>query len=173
MSVPDLVIRAESPDQPQVRALLGELDAYLSTLYEPEHNHILDVQALLTQHVYFVVARRGEEVLGCGAVRVMPPEPAMANQPYGEIKRMYVPPQSRGQGIARALLEALEQRLRGRGVQIAALETGDRQPEALRLYERSGYVRRPPFGGYADNGTSVFYAKNLAERPAKIPSGLR
>ncbi len=159
---PTIAVRAESPDQPEVRALLAELDAYLSGLYEPDHNHLLDVQALLAQHVYFVVARRAGEAVGCGAVRVMPPEPATEDKPYGEIKRMYVQPQLRGQGVARALLEKLEARLLGRGVQLATLETGDRQAEALRLYERCGYVKRPPFGGYADNGTSVFYAKNLS-----------
>lgn len=159
---PPIAVRAESPDQPEVRALLAELDASLSGLYEPDHNHILDVQALLAQHVYFVVARRDGEAVGCGAVRVMPPEPATNGKPYGEIKRMYVRTPLRGQGIARAVLEKLEARLLGRGIQLATLETGDRQAEALRLYERCGYVKRPPFGGYADNGTSVFYAKNLS-----------
>ncbi len=159
---PPISIRAESPDQPEVRELLEELDAYLSGLYEPEHNHLLDVQALLAQHVYFVVARRDGKAVGCGAVRVMPPEPATDGKPYGEIKRMYVRPDERGQGIARALLEKLEARLLGRGIQLATLETGDRQPEALRLYEQSGFVRRAPFGGYEGNATSVFYAKNLS-----------
>jgi putative acetyltransferase len=159
---PPISIRAESPDQPEVRALLGELDAYLSGLYEPGHNHILDVQALLAQHVYFVVARRAGDAVGCGAVRVMPPEPATDGKPYGEIKRMYVRPDLRGQGVARALLEKLEARLLGRGIHLATLETGDRQPEALRLYERYGYVKRPPFGGYEGNGTSAFYTKHLS-----------
>ncbi len=157
-----IAIRAESPDQPEVRALLDELDTYLTGLYEPDHNHILDVQALMAQHVYFVVARQGPEAVGCGAVRVMPPEIATDNKPYGEIKRMYVRPQLRGQGIARALLEKLEARLLGRGIHLATLETGNRQPEALRLYERSGFTPRAPFGGYEANGTSAFYAKQLS-----------
>ena len=155
-------IRAESPDQPEVRTLLAELDAYLAGLYEPGHNHTLDVQALLAQHVYFVVARRNGEAVGCAGVRVMPPEAATDGKPYGEIKRMYVRPHLRGQGIAHALLEKLEARLLGRGVQLATLETGDRQPEALRLYEQSGFGKRAPFGDYAVNGTSVFYAKQLS-----------
>ena len=157
-----IAIRAESPDQPEVRALLAELDTYLMGLYEADHNHILDVQALLAQHVYFVVARRNDEAVGCGAVRVMPPELATDGKPYGEIKRMYVRPQARGQGVARALLEKLEARLLGRGIQLATLETGDRQPEALRLYEQSGFIKRPPFGGYEANATSLFYEKQLS-----------
>lgn len=158
---PAIAIRAESPDQPEVVALLRELDDYLMTLYEPSHNHILGVHELLAQQVYFLVARRGADALGCGAVRVMPPEAATGGEPYGEIKRLFVRPQQRGQGVARALLEKLEARLRGRGILLAALETGDRQPEALRFYERSGYSRREAFGGYEENGTSVFYARRL------------
>lgn len=162
MSVePAIAIRAESPDQPDVVALFRELDDYLASLYEPEHNHILGVPALLAQHVYFLVARRGGEALGCGAVRVMPPEAATDGQPYGEIKRMFVRPQQRGQKVARALLEKLEARLLSRGIRLATLETGDRQPEALRFYERCGYVKRAAFGGYEENGTSVFYARRL------------
>lgn len=157
-----ITIRAESPEQPEVRALLDELDAYLTGLYEPDHNHLLDVQALLAQHVYFVVARRGTEAVGCAAVRVMPPEVVTDGKPYGEIKRMYVRPQLRGQGVARAMMEKLEARLLGRGIHLATLETGSRQPEALRLYERSGYTQRAPFGGYEVNGTSIFYAKQLS-----------
>ncbi|MFZ2651823.1 MAG: GNAT family N-acetyltransferase [Burkholderiaceae bacterium] len=159
---PAITISAESPDQPDIRVLLGELDSYLTALYEPEHNHILDVQALLAQHVFFVVARRERAAVGCAALRVVPGEPATLGQPYGEIKRMYVRPELRGQGIARALLARLEARLTGRGIHLALLETGGRQGEALRLYERCGYVKRAPFGGYEDNGTSVFYAKHLA-----------
>ncbi len=41
------VIRRERPDQPEVVALLADLDAYLGSLYEPGAKHLLDVQALL------------------------------------------------------------------------------------------------------------------------------
>jgi putative acetyltransferase len=160
-----IVIRAESPDQADIRAMLAELDAYLARLYPPDHNHILDVTALLSPQVHFLVARRAGEAVGCGAVRLMPGEPGTAGQAYGEIKRMFVYPSSRGQGIAQGLLQALEQQLRGAGIALATLETGDLQPEALHLYERSGYAKRPAFGGYDNNGTSVFYEKRLSARP--------
>jgi putative acetyltransferase len=42
------------------------------------------------------------------------------------------------------------------------LETGEAQTQAVRLYERCGYRRRPAFGGYPDNGLSLFYGKALA-----------
>ncbi len=160
-----IVIRAESPDQPDIRAMLAELDTYLAALYPPDHNHILDVTALLSPQVHFLVARRAGDAVGCGAVRVMPAERDTAGQAYGEIKRMFVRSGLRGQGIAQALLQALEQHLRGAGIALATLETGDHQPEALRLYERNGYAKRSAFGGYAGNGTSVFYEKRLAPAP--------
>lgn len=156
-----LTIRPERPDQPDVTALLGALDAYLATLYPPEANHILDVQALLAPDIRFLVARRGERAVGTGAARVRPGEPATGGQPYGEIKRMYVDPAQRGQRIGERILAQLEGQLAADGVRWALLETGADQSAAVRLYERCGYAPHPPFGGYPDNGLSVFYGKRL------------
>ncbi|MCD0418289.1 GNAT family N-acetyltransferase [Rubrivivax sp. JA1024] len=156
-----LTIRPERPDQPEVAALLEQLDAYLASLYPPEANHILDVQALLAPDVYFQVARRAGRLVGIGAFRRMPGETATAGEPYGEIKRMFVPPAERGQRIAEKLLNSLEDRLRTESYRWALLETGVDQHEAIRLYERCGYERRGAFAGYPDNGLSAFYAKAL------------
>jgi GNAT superfamily N-acetyltransferase len=56
-----------------------------------------------------------------------------------EIKRMYVIPAARGRGVARILLEALEQQARELGYTIARLDTGPKQPGAQHLYESAGY----------------------------------
>lgn len=154
-----LNIRTTPPDHPQVLALIEQLDAYLATLYEPEANHILDVEALKHPSVTFLGAWDGDVVVGCGAVRAMAGEPETAGEPYGEIKRMFVSPARRGERIAQALLDALESGLRRQGIARALLETGDAQAEALRLYGRCGYAPRGPFGGYPDNGLSVFMEK--------------
>lgn len=156
-----LTIRPERPDQPEVAALLEQLDAYLASLYPPEANHILDVRALLAPDVYFQVARRAGRLVGIGAFRRMSGETATAGEPYGEIKRMFVPPAERGQRIAEKLLNSLEDRLRTESYRWALLETGVDQREAIRLYERCGYMRRAAFAGYPDNGLSAFYAKAL------------
>ena len=148
-----LTIRPERPDQADVVALLDALDAYLASLYPPEANHILDVQALLAPDVRFLVARRDGVAVGTGAVRL--------GDGYGEVKRMYVAPSQRGQRIAEQLLQALEAQLRSEGIAQARLETGRDQAEALRLYQRCGYTRCAPFGGYPDNGLSVFLGKAL------------
>ena len=156
-----ILIQPTRADRPQVVAMLAELDRYLMTLYAPEDNHILDVPALLAPEVTFLAAWRGDELMGCGAVRRLPAEAATGGQAYGEIKRMFVAPSSRGQRIAERLLQRLEDHLRSEGLPLALLETGGAQTQAVRLYERCGYVKRTPFGDYADNGLSLFYAKVL------------
>jgi len=157
----EIVIRRESPDQPQVLALLDALDRYLESLYPPEANHILGVPALLAPEVSFFVAREGGQVVGTGAVRRLAGESATDGVPYGEVKRMMVDPARRGLGLGGRILQALEQSLRDDGVTLALLETGRDQAEAVRLYERCGYTRRAAFGGYPDNGLSAFYGKRL------------
>lgn len=104
----------------------------------------------------FFIARHGDsrEAVGCAAIRPLLPG-------VGEIKRMFVVPESRGTGIARRLLEAMETWARDEGYQMLRLETGDRQPEAIVLYESSGYVPTAPFGEYADYPLANFYEKGL------------
>ncbi len=145
----------ERPAQPAVAALLDALDAYLASLYPPEANHILDLQALSAPEISFFVARRDGVAVGTGAVRLNP------GQDHGEIKRMYVAPAERGRRIGQALLQALEDAARAQGRRRALLETGRDQIAAVRLYERCGYTRCAAFGGYPDNGLSLFMGKAL------------
>ena len=154
-------IRAERADHPQVLALLAELDRYLLTLYAPEENHILDLQALLASDVSMLTAWQGDTLVGCGAVRRMSAEPETSGLPYGEIKRMMVAPAARGQGIAQQLLTRLEALLGDDGYTQALLETGAAQTQAVQLYQRCGYVRCAAFGGYPDSGLSLFLTKAL------------
>ncbi|MDH4051847.1 MAG: GNAT family N-acetyltransferase [Rubrivivax sp.] len=149
-------IRPGRPDHPDVSALLAELDRYLASLYAPEANHILDLEALKSPEVDFLVAACGAQTVGCGATR------RAAGADWGEVKRMFVLPAHRGRHVASRLLATLEQRLAASGASWARLETGRDQPEALRLYERSGYRRCGAFGGYPDNGLSVFLDKRIA-----------
>lgn len=145
-------ITLESPDQPEVIQLIAELDAYQDTLYPPESRHSLDLASLKQSHVVFAVARNaGGQAIGCGAIVI--------NPAYGELKRMYVDPQSRGAGAARKILALLESTAQSRGCKLIKLETGPSQPEALRLYASCGYERRGPFGDYTDDPLSVFMQK--------------
>ena len=158
----DTVIRRERPDQPDVMAALTALDSYLASLYPPEANHILGVDELLAPDVRFFVARDGDLLVGTAAYRSMPGELATDGQPYGEVKRMYVDPARRGERHGVKLLQALETDMAAEGLRSALLETGESQSEAVRLYQRAGYRRRAAFGGYPDNGLSLFMSKALA-----------
>jgi putative acetyltransferase len=147
-------VSLESPDQPDVIELIAELDAYQDTLYPPESRHALDLASLKQPKVRFAVARDAEaRAVGCGAV-VLGPD-------YGELKRLYVRPSGRGQGVARALLVLLEAEARRAGCDLIKLETGPCQPEALGLYTKHGYERRAAFGKYTNDPLSVFMEKRL------------
>lgn len=147
-------VSLESPDQPEVIALIKELDDYQDLLYPPESRHALDLASLKQPHVRFAVARdAAAQAIGCGAV--------VLGAAHGELKRFYVQPRGRGQGVAGALLALLEAEARCAGCRLLKLETGPYQPEALGLYAKSGYERCAPFGNYTNDPLSVFMQKRL------------
>ena len=78
-----------------------------------------------------------------------------------EIKRMYVAPRVQRRGLARAMLAHLEDTARAAGAEVMVLETGMRQPEAIALYESSGYTPVPGFGFYRDEPLSRCMARSL------------
>jgi GNAT superfamily N-acetyltransferase len=73
-----------------------------------------------------------------------------------EIKRMYVVPAQRGQGVARTLLHALEDAARDIGYEIARLDTGPRQMGARGLYESEGYAEIENFNA---NPVAAFWGE--------------
>lgn len=148
-------IALESPAQPEVLALIDELDAYQQPLYPPESHHGIDVAALQRPEVLFAVLRNGEgKAVGCGAL-------VLGDDGSGELKRMYLRPPWRGGGRAKALLARLEAEAAARGCRVVRLETGIHQHEALAFYARAGYRRRGPFGGYGPDPLSIFMEKDL------------
>ncbi|HEY8164154.1 MAG TPA: GNAT family N-acetyltransferase [Gemmatimonadaceae bacterium] len=149
-----------------VAGLLTALNAELLSLYpEPGATHFrLDPSEVTPGNGIFLVARLFDRAVGCGAMRCLR-EPGLISvlgPDVGELKRMYVAPEVRGQGIGHALLERLESEARALGVVRLVLETGDRQTEALALYDRAGFARIPPYGEYSASATtSVCMSKSL------------
>jgi putative acetyltransferase len=151
-----VTITFESPDQPEVIALIAELDAYQDTLYPPESRYALDLTSLKQPNVLFAVARDDAgHAIGCGALVLC--------SEFGELKRMYVSPRGRGQGVAKKLLALLESEAIASGRKVLNLETGPYQHEALALYTSAGYERRGSFGDYRDDPLSVFMQKRIAD----------
>ncbi len=103
----------------------------------------------------FVVARLDEAPAGCGALRPFETADSV------EIKRMFVREAYRRQGISRQILTFLEETARQLGYQKIVLETGTKQPEAIQLYQQSGYDRIPNFGEIKDETICVCFAKEL------------
>ncbi|WP_292872917.1 GNAT family N-acetyltransferase [Microbacterium sp.] len=83
-----------------------------------------------------------------------------------EVKRVYVAPAARGRGASRALMSALEDIAIARGARRLILQTGDRQPDAVALYEHIGYTRIPVFAPYLPIDFSICLAKDLTRRTA-------
>lgn len=140
---------------PTARKLLTDLDAELMSLY-PDHPYpppFGDDEA--TGVGVVLIAYNDRRPVGCGAVRQLADDTA-------ELLRMYVLPSARGRGIGKLLLRSLEDEAAEMGVQRVVLEAGDRQPDALGLYESQGYQRIP---GWLDdpNPHSIFMAKELVD----------
>jgi GNAT superfamily N-acetyltransferase len=102
----------------------------------------------------FLVADLAGRPVGCAGLR--PGEDGIA-----EVKRMYVEPDVRGRGVARALLRALVAHAREVGLSRLRLETGTEQPEAVALYESEGWSPTAPFGHYADDPRTRCYELRL------------
>ncbi|KAG9085574.1 hypothetical protein FS749_004322 [Ceratobasidium sp. UAMH 11750] len=90
--------------------------------------------------------------VACGSLRDL-------GDGYMEIKRMYAAPSVRGSGAALSVLLALERYARAIGIKALKLETGNRQQDAMRFYERHGYISIPKFGHYKDVPWSHCYEK--------------
>ena len=147
-------IAEESPRQPGVIRLLDMSDAYMAALYPAESNHLLDLASLEKPGVWFLVARRGEDVVGCVSL-------VEAGDGTAEIKRMFVDPEARGLKLGKRLMEELEALARRKGIEAIRLETGITQPEAIGLYRAWGYVEIGPFGAYRQDPLSLFMEKRL------------
>ena len=141
------------------RPLLAELDADLAQRYGSEEQVHADAAEFLPPHGLFVLVLVDDTVVACGGFRPLRPR-------IGELKRMYVTPHARGTGLARRVLAHLEAAAQAAGYAHLWLETGTMQPEAMRLYESSGYTPIPGFGQFADSPRSRSYAKPLASSPS-------
>lgn len=158
--LPEVTIAEEPPRQTEILRLLEMSDAYAASLYPAESNHLVDISALEQPDVSFFVARFDGAIVGCCAL-------VEAGDGTAEIRRMFVDPQARGLKVGKRLLQAIEQRAVSIGLDVIRLETGIHQPEAIGLYRNSGYVERPPFGGYQPDPLSLFMEKVL-QPPADL-----
>ena len=150
-----VTVTAERPDTDAARLLIDELQTHLESFYPPESRHGFSVDRLIEEGVAFFVLRVDGGPAGCGGIK-------LCGREYGELKRMYVRPEFRGRQYGERLVEHLAAHARAKGVTLLRLETGIHQQAAIRLYERLGFRRIPPFGPYTDDPLSRCYEKSLA-----------
>lgn len=140
-------------DNPDFRNLVVELDKDLRIRDGEEHAFFAQFNKIdAIKHV--VVAYKNGEPVGCGAIK-------QYDDYTMEIKRMFVPPSFRSQGIASMVLLELENWAKELGYKKCILETGEKQPEAIRLYHKNNYKIIPNYGQYADVESSVCFEKVL------------
>ena len=150
----EIKIRLADIAEPAVRALLGEVLEELARRYggSGDDTPVGDGDFRPPAGVFFV-ADDGERLIGCSGWRRRGDD--------AELKRMFTVPAARGRGLARRLLTTIEESARAAGCGRVILETGDKQPEAIVLYESAGYRRIEDFGHYRGEPGVLSYAKTL------------
>lgn len=150
-AVREIEVRIVERDSRDFAALVSEFEAELERRYPGiSEDGLPDAAELMVSFV----AYGGETPLGCVALRALEPG-------IGEVKRMFVAPHARGRGVARMLLAASEDWAGTHGLSVLRLGSGLRQPEAIALYESSGFGRIPLFGEYEGAEQCVCYEKSL------------
>ncbi len=140
------------PDTPPASELLAEMSADLDAVYGTSgrlDNPPLSRDELRAPGGAYLVGWKGAGAVAGGGLR--PLEEGVA-----EIKRMFVRPPARSQGVATELLAALEATARSLGYVAVRLDTGPRQVHALRLYRRAGFAEIEP---YNDNPFACFWGE--------------
>ena len=154
---PDAIsLREEPADGRGAAPLLASFAAELAVLYPGWHPGVgprAEPVDFAGPGGAFVVAYEGERAVGCGGLKRLDEQTA-------EIKRMFVAPQTRGRGVARAILAWLERAAAERGYGAIRLDTGPEQPHAAALYRSAGYREIADYN--ANPAASHWFEKPLA-----------
>ena len=151
------LVRADGA-HPDFGALSGELDVLLAAIVGEEEYRVTFQPHNTLEELHTVqLAYRGKQPVACAGIRRAGPTTA-------ELKRVFVRPGCRGQGIAGRLIARLEEEALSQGYTRMVLETGEPLQEAMRLYQRLGYRRIPSYGPYGETDDSVCMEKTLGAR---------
>ena len=144
-------------DRDDVRALLAHHVAEMNAGSPPSACHVLAADALADPAIRLFTLREGDGVLlGCGALKTLAPD-------HGELKSMRTAPAALGRRVGSAMLDHLIATARAAGMTRLSLETGNAPlfAAANRLYQRDGFARCDPFGGYRETDFTLFYAREI------------
>jgi GNAT superfamily N-acetyltransferase len=154
-----LVIAPVTYTHPDSVALTAQVQDHYRQIYGgPDSTPFEDADFEAPRGAFFV-AYDDDRAVGMGGWRFYARSLDLPARRPAEIKRMYVVEAARGRGVARCLLAHLEATAWNAGADAVVLETGKRQPAAIGLYRREGYVDVPRFGHYADQPDAVHLGK--------------
>lgn len=148
-----ITIKRTNSDDADFQNLVRDLDKELAIRDGDEHTFYAQFNKI-DKIKYVVVAYENETAVGCGAIKTF-------NEISMEVKRMFVPDNQRNKGIATIVLKELEAWASELKFSKCVLETGLKQPEAIRLYEKNGYAKIPNYGQYIGMDNSVCFEKIL------------
>ena len=142
--------------RPEVIGLIREHLQSMAQISPPESTHALDIESLRKPEVTFWSAWEGEELVGCGALKVL-------DGHHGEIKSMRTSSSHLRKGVARQVLHHIIEEAKQRGYRRLSLETGSQAPfePARMLYTVFGFQYCGPFSDYMDDVNSVFMTLEL------------
>jgi len=146
-------LKRTTSDDPDFGMLTAELDTELRERYE-ELMKVYDPHNIIEKIDTAVIATVDGQPAGCGCFKRF-------NEDAAEIKRMFVRKSYRGLGLSGAILMELETWATEKGFIISILETGDKNIEALGLYQKSGYRPMPNYGPYVNLASSFCFRKRL------------
>ncbi len=149
------ILTRTNSDNSDFRELVVLLDEDLQIRDGDEHSFYAQFNKV-DKIRYVVVAYEDGEAVGCGAIKEYA-------EGIMEIKRMFVRAERRGHGIAKSILSELETWAGELNFSECILETGLKQPEAIGLYQKSGYETIPNYGQYSGVENSVCMKKSLAQ----------
>lgn len=148
-------------DHPDSVRLIEELQQeYVRRYGEPDLTPV-DPAEFSAPEGLFMIGYLGNRPVASGGWRVHTADEPGFQDDDAELKRMYIVPEERGNGLARRMLSELEASAALAGRKRLVLETGTRQPEAIGLYLSAGYVETVKFGVYRDDPLSRCFAKEL------------
>jgi GNAT superfamily N-acetyltransferase len=148
-----IIVERTSSQDPELLRLIKLLDEELAIRDGKDHAFYAQYNGLETiQHI--LLLKENNKTLACGALKRI-------DSDHAEIKRMFVIPEERNKGMASKVLHALEEWAKDLGFLFCRLETGINQPEAIRLYEKNGYLRIPNYGQYKGVEASFCFQKEL------------
>ena len=149
------IIRTNSNNSDFIK-LVTELDADLAIRDGEEHAFYHQFNKIdMIKHV--IVVYENEVPLGCGAIKEIEAQTV-------EVKRMYTKPSIRGKGVGTKVLKALEQWAGELSYKRCILETGKKQPEAIALYLKNGFVPIANYGQYKGVENSLCFEKKLKSK---------